>query len=458
MKKTFLRMQAGWRKSALSQTLERNTRLRVSIYILVALVAVLCLIGFFSAAPPNTITITSGPKGSQFERTALKYQAILARSGIKLKILPSEGSLENIQRLTNRKVRVDVGFVQGGMSKDVKTDGLVSLGSVFYEPLMVFYRAKAPVTLLSEFKGHRLVIGPDGSGAHVLGLLLLHLNGIDPGSDTALLESTSDQAAQDLLDGKVEAVFLMGDSANMQVTRKLLHDPGIRLLDFSQADAYARRNVFLSKMQLSRGVIDFGENIPDQDISLIGPTVELVARDGLHPALSDALLDAAREVHGRSSLFQKRGEFPAPLEQEFKISDDAQRYYKSGKTFLYRYMPFWLASLVDRMLVVVVPIIVLLIPGLRILPALYNWRIRQRILRWYGVLLVLERDVNRSDGQFGREELLERLRQVENAVNRLSIPLSFADQFYVLRGHIDFVRGKLLDQAGPVAEGGGEAS
>jgi hypothetical protein len=191
------------------------------------------------------------------------------------------------------------------------------------------------------------------------------------------------------------------------------------------------------------GSIDVGKNIPQQTIVLIGPTTELIAREDLHPALSDLLIEAAREVHGRATLLQRAGEFPSPVEHEYRLSDDASRYYKSGKGFLYRYMPFWLASLADRMFVILVPIVVLLIPGLRLVPQLYRWRVSLRINRWYGALLTLERDLLAHPEPERRDDLLKRLDAIEQGVNSMKVPLTFADQFYVLRQNIIFVRQRL---------------
>ena len=412
--------------------------------LLVSLFAIWIAFKFVRPAPPDTITLTSGPEGSIFSTTAEKYRTILARNGVKLQILPSQGSLENLRRLSDPSFRVDVGFVQGGVSQGMTIDQLASLGSVFHEPLAVFYRGADPVDRLSGLRGKRLAIGREGSGTRALALILLKANGMEPGGPTALLDLGGDDAAQALIAGKVDAVFLMGDSAAPPVMRKLMRTPGIRLLNFAQADAYARRFIYLSKLELPMGSIDFGKNIPARNLALIGPTVELVAREDLHPALSDLLIDAAREVHSGASLLQRAGEFPAPLEHEFRISNDASRYYKSGKSFLYRYLPFWLASLTDRMLVILVPIIVLLIPGLRLVPVLYSWRVRSRIYRWYGALLTLERDVLAHPEPEKREEMLKRLDAIEQGVNSLKVPLSFADQFYVLRGHISFVRDRLV--------------
>jgi hypothetical protein len=247
--------------------------------------------------------------------------------------------------------------------------------------------------------------------------------------------------------GSVDAVFLMGDSASSQVMRTLLRTPEIHLLSFAQADGYARRIRYLNKLELPMGSIDLGKNIPSHDIYLIGPTVELVARENLHPVLSDLLLEAAREVHGNASLLQRRGEFPAPLEHDFRISPEAVRYYKSGKSFFYRHLPFWLASLANRILAVAVPLIVVLIPGLRTIPALLRLRVKLRLYRWYRALLLVEKDLfGPTPGK--KEELLARLDDIERAVNKLKVPASFADQFYALRGDIGFVRERVKSSAG----------
>lgn len=408
-----------------------------------ALVILAVGVWFFSSAPTKTITITSGPAGSIFHTNAVKYARILARHGVTVRVLTSQGSLENLQRLSNPRDRVDIGFVQGGVTNGVNTGQLISLGSVFYEPLLLFYRATNSIEFLSGLSGKRLAIGSVGSGTHALTLTLLAANGIQPGGPTELLDLEGEAAATALVTGQVEAVFLMGDSASPQVMRKLVHTPGIQLYDFTQADAYTRRIPYLNKLELPKGCLDFGLNLPTHNVQLIGPTVELIARPTLHPSLSDLLLEAAQEVHGNASVLQRRGEFPVPLEHEFRISADARRYYTSGKSFFYRYLPFWLASLVNRILVVFVPLVVVLIPGLRMLPMLYKWRIRLGIYRWYRALLVLEKELALPGAVHRQTEFVNRLNQIEAAANQMKIPASFAEQFYVLRGHIDFVRAHL---------------
>ena len=406
------------------------------------LFAVLVLAGavfvFVQSAPPGTITMSSGREGSIFHANAIRYARILAGYGVNVNVLTSEGSLENLDRLCNPAFRVDVGFVQSGLTNSA-SDKLVSLGSTAHQPLLIFYRG-APVELLSGLAGKRLAIGPVGSGTRSLALTLLEANGIKPGGTNTLLDWEPKRASKALLDGAVDVVFLMGEDASLALIRELMRTPDIHLLNFRQAVAYTRRFSYLSVIELPQGVFDFGQNIPPQDLHLIGPTVELIARASLHPALSDLLLGAAQELHGNASLLQSKGEFPAPLEHDIPLSADAVRFYKSGKGFFYRYLPFWLASLTGRIVVVFVPAIVVLIPVLRSIPALYRWRVRTRIFRWYRALLSLERELFRETDPGQRGQLLKRLDEIEKAVNRMKVPASFADQFYSLRGHIAFVR------------------
>jgi TRAP-type uncharacterized transport system substrate-binding protein len=419
----------------------------LSAIIFVGVVVIVAGFWFFRSAPPDTITITSGDTDTRFYRNAGKYAKILERNGVKLKILSSEGALENLERLENKSFRVDIGFVQTGVAKGKNIDKLVSLGSTSYEPLYIFYRSSKPINILSQFSGKRLAIGEDGTGTQVLALELLAMNEIKPGGTTKLLEMDDEEAEKALIEGKIDAAFMMSDSASSKTLRALLRTPGIKLFDFAQADAYTRRIGYLNKIILPQGSLDFGKNIPDHDVNLISPTVELIARSDLHPALSDLLLEAATEVHSRASIFQRRGEFPMPLEHEYPISSDASRYYKSGKSFLYRYLPFWMASMVNRILVVFVPMILILIPGLKSIPAIFRWRMKLRIYRWYRLLLIVEQDMIEHLTPEKRTELLERLDRIEEEVNKMKVPASFADQFYVLRGHINFVRERLTSSA-----------
>jgi hypothetical protein len=434
----------NWIQGVLMETFGLSPALSLLASLLIGLVVVFAVFWFFHSAPPHTITLTSGPPGSSFELAAVKFQNILKQKGVTLRILPSEGSEQNLQRLQNPSSGVEIGFVQGGVTNGANSNQIVSLGSLNFQPMMIFYRGTAPLQLLSQLKGKRLIIGPPGSGDRSLALALLELNGISNNASTPFVDLDSGAAAKALREGAVDAIFLMGDSASSEVMRDLLRSRDIHLYDVTQADGYVRRITYLSKLDLPKGSIDFGNDIPDHGISLIGPTVELLARSDLHPALSDLLLEAAKQVYGKPGLFRRQGEFPAPLEHDFPLSADALRFYTSGKGFFYRYLPFWMASLVNRILVAFVPLALVLVPGLRLIPRIFRWRIQMLIFRWYRSLLALEREVQTPEARTHPERFLSRLDKIEIAVNKMKVPASFADQFYGLRGHIAFVRERIL--------------
>jgi TRAP-type uncharacterized transport system substrate-binding protein len=431
----------------LSLLFGRRQIVTISVILLTALVISVVILIYLDSTAPNTIIISSGPKGSSFQNNAEKYQKILAKQGVTLKIIPSEGSMDNLQNLMNPKVKVDVGFVLGGEVKELKIDNLVSLGSISYQPLMIFYHGKTK-NFLSDFKGKRLDIGEDGSGTHSLALTLLKENGIEPNDGTTFVESIKGDSVTALEENRIDALFIMGDSTSRDVMHRLLHTQDIRLFNFSQADGYTRRIHYLNKLELPKGSLDFGKNIPSEDLFLIGPTVELIARDGLHPALSDLLLEAVREVHSTPGLFKNRGEFPAAQEHEFPLSADASRYYTSGKSFLYRTFPYGIASLIARLLSVIVPVALLLIPALKLAPAFYRWQMEYRIKSWYRTLFDIERNAFKYwNDPSKREELVQRLDQIEKSVSRIVVPSKFGDLVYGLRGHIEFVRTRLLAQS-----------
>jgi TRAP transporter TAXI family solute receptor len=435
-------LHASWRDLVL-------TLLPVSLALVAATWAVL---HFVRPAAPRTITISTGPDGSTFQRAAERYAKAFEKNGVTLRLKPSNGSLENLRRLADPAGDVDVGFVQVGVKLPDPAPGeprreLASLGTISRQPLYILVRGTAPPDRLSALAGKRLVVGPEGSGTRVLALRLLEANGVQPGGTTTLLDLDDDLVGDALEKGEIDAAFLMGDSASPRVIRGIVQRPGVHVLRLAQLDAYLRRFQDLDRVVIPMGAYDLAKNLPDTDLELVASSVELVARADLHPAISDLLLETMREVHGRAFLLQKAGEFPAPREHDVPLSADARRYYESGKRWLYRTMPFWAASLADRFLMVLVPLVLLFLPVVRAVPSIYRWRIRNRVYRIYGSLLELERDVLRHAAE-DRAALLGRLDQLERRADTLKLPLSYTDQFYVLREHIALVRRRLTSLAG----------
>ena len=401
---------------------------------------------FVQPAPPKRIVITTGGESGAYYQFAQRYAAILARDGIALEVRASAGSLENLDRL--KADEAQVGFVQGGVmppkeDPDAEDDsGLLSLGSVFYEPVWVFYRGERDLTRLTDLRGKRIAIGQEGSGVRQLAQQLLAANEIPAGDHLVPLSGL--KAAEELQQGRIDAAFIIA-AENAPVVQVLLRSPGIKLMSFAQAGAYQRRFPFLTKLTFPHGVADLVRDFPPDDIKVLAPTANLIVRDDLHPALQSLLLQAASEVHGKSGFFQDQGEFPAYKDQLLPLSPDAARYYKSGPSFLQRYLPFWLAVLVDRLIVLLVPIFALLIPLLKVAPAIYNWRVRSKVFRCYGELKFLEDDLKNHFDPARLGDYRLRLDALEEEAVQLHVPLGFTDLVYTLREHVNLVRG-ILDK------------
>ena len=427
----------------LGAVLWRDLALAFAPLLFIFVACLTAVIWYFNPAPPKKLVLSSGPEGSTFHADALRYQAILARNGVKLDVRPSEGSLENLDRLRDDKSDVDIGFVLDGISPAGASAHLMSLGSVSHQAVYIFYRGDTPIHTLAQFAGKKISIGRMGSGSRVLALSLFKENGLTPGHDTQFRGLEAEDAVTDLLAGEIDAVFLMGDSTRPETIRQLILSPEIHAMSLSQSDAYARRFGAISTLRLPMGGFDLARNLPETDLTLIAANVELVAKTKLHPALSDLLIEAAREVHGGRNLLQDAGQFPVAQASDFPMSADAVRYYTYGKGFFYRNLPFWLASLLDRIVILILPLAVIFIPGLRVLPWLYRWRIRSRIYPWYEALISLEQGLMDEISATDLQQRLNRLEEIEGVVNTLSVPPAYIDQVYVLREHIVFVRTRL---------------
>jgi len=399
---------------------------------------------FIRPAPPDFLIMSTGASGGAYEAFAARYKPYLAAQGIELRERPSAGAVENLRRLLDPKEEVDVGLVQGGLGFGTDVEGLVSLGTFYHEPLWVFYRGKETLDQLVQLKGRRIAIGPEGSGTRRLALELLEASGVPQNDKRTTFAPISGLAAvAALAQGKVDAVFLVGPAQSGAVW-SALYTPNVRLMSFAQAEAYVRRFPYLSRLVLPRGGIDLQRDIPAADVELVAPMATIVAREGTHPALIDLLLQAAGEVHGGAGLFQRPGEFPNARQVDFPLSKEADRFYKSGTRLFQRYMPFWLATLIERTLVLLIPLVAIVLPVMRFAPVLYGWRARSRVYKWYGQLKFLERELDEDPAARSRADWLAELERIEDHVHRVATPLAFANLLYTLREHIALVEAKVL--------------
>jgi TRAP transporter TAXI family solute receptor len=412
--------------------------------LLLAIAAFWLAAQFIKPAPPDQLIISTGGEGGAYQRFAARYKDALATYGITLVEKPSAGSTENLERLRNPDFEVDAAFIQGGTARPGEDDELVSLGDIYYEPLWIFYRdgALSGGDKILDLKGKRVAIGGLGSGTNQLARELLAANGIDD-KNARLIEAGGLPLVERLRKNEIDAVFAVGPTQSSLIWM-LLYTPGVRLMNLTHAEAYTRRFPYLARLTLPRGAIDLSLDIPPHDVQLVSPMATLLVREDMHPALIDLLMQAASEVHGAPGVFQKPREFPRSGHSEFPLSKEADRYYKSGKPFLQRYLPFWAATLIDRMVVMLVPLLAVLIPLFKFAPQIYGWRVRSRIYRRYGELKFLENRVNEDPGRHTRAEWLEKLETIEKDASTIRTPLTFTDMLYTLRGHIDLVREMIL--------------
>lgn len=396
--------------------------------------------------PPKRVTLATGPAQSAYEEFGKRYAKILSGDGIEVVLLPSQGSAHNLQLL--REGKADLGFVQGGTSSydDADEEALTSLGSLFVEPLWLFYREQAAqkmkknVTLdaLVQLQGLRVNVGTPGSGVPSLMGKLLDSNRIEPSSLTlTTLEQTPATVA--FLGGELDAIVFASAPESLMV-QMLLQTPGVKLMNFPQSEAYAKRFAFLSTARLPQGVVDLAGNIPPEDVNLVAPTTSLIARSSTHPALVQLFAQAGNVIHGPAGWFKAAREFPNRDNSELPISKEAERAIKNDAPLLQRYLPFWVANLVERMWLVMGIIIAVMLPLSRIVPPLYEFRVRSRIFRWYGQLRDIE---NRAEGMQDTGPLLDELNQLETRAEKITVPLSYTDELYALRNNIHLVRKKL---------------
>lgn len=410
---------------------------------------------FVQPAPPMTLTIATASKGSPYWRVAERYQAQLAKNGVKLVIRETTGSFENLALLKDPNSGVHAALIQGGITSAADAPQLLSLGRIAYEPVWIFYRGDEPLERLSQLAGKRVLVGPAGGGTYFLATRLLAANGITQETATLIPMELPDYV-EALSTGKADAGFLvLGPEA--RTVQRLLGTPGVRLMNMTQADAYAQRFPFLSRIELKHGVIDFGRNIPSADTTMVATLAAVVVHEDLHPALANLLTqtivaDRTQPVvgpNGEAPILQRLGEQSIGNDPEFPLSDEARRVYRSGTPFLQRFLPFWLATLADRMTVMLVPILGVLLPMLRFGPMLYQWQVRRRLLYWYRELKNVELGLNASAGPDVITVKRVRIEEIEAAVNEIPIPLPYTNQLYELRSHIDMVRRRLADLGVP---------
>jgi TRAP transporter TAXI family solute receptor len=428
----------------------RNNWPAIAIAVTAAAIACASVVILLSL-PPHVIVMATGPEGGTYYELGERYRAALARSGVEVRLVPTSGSVENLAKLLDPHSSVGFALMQGGIAGTGAASELESLGTMFYEPCWWFRRAEVEGVGVASLRGRKISIGPEGSGTRALSLKLLTSVGIDE-RNSELLALAPRETAEKLLAGEIDVAFLIASWVS-PVVRQLIADDRVTLSGYPRADAFVALNPFLSKLTVPRGAANLVKDQPSSDVVLIASKASLLVRKDLHPAIQYLLLNAATEIHSQASIFNRANDFPAAEAIDVPLSSEALRFYKSGLPFLHEYFPFWMAELVGKLVILLIPILGVLYPVMHFLPRIYDWAMRSKVLRVYGELRVLEDATSRAQSnETDMHEMMAQLDRMEEQVNHLTMPITYASMLYELRTHIDLVRERLKKHADNVVE------
>ena len=427
-----------------------KTFIQTNAWLAVAIVAIAVgLYQFVEPAPPREITMATGEEAGYYHALGEYLKASLQREGVELTLIPTAGSSENMERLIDPEGAVSIAFVQSGMETvfDAGDNSLASLGSLYYEPIWLFYRRAIALDSERDLKGLRVAVGAKGSGTNAVVGYLMAENGMQDESDELLVtEVGGEQAVEQLRSGEIDAAFFTV-SPRSETIQSLIDTPELDFLDIRRSDAYTARFPFLSSVSITEGLLDLERNIPPEDRTTLASTATLVVNERFHPALTPLILQQLSKRLRNGGMLERPGEFPSARNVGFDLTKEAEHFLRKGPSFLLRYLPFWAASLVDRSVIFIVPLLAIVIPLVKLAGPIYRWRIRSRIYTWYRHLQETERRLVEGKVENPDEEL-HRLDQLTEELASVDVPLSYADELYELKEHVDYVRGRLQTEYG----------
>lgn len=416
------------------------------LYVLPLLVILLLglLIWSLVPTPPKKIIITTGAENGLYYRFGQQLTRELAKEKITLEVLPSAGSLENIERLNQANTQVHVGILQGGVGQVSENPKISALASVFDEQVWIFYRKtafKEPLTKLTQLHHKKVSMGPQGSGTRDLGLKLLKLNEIDPQSENPMIQLkdfTASQSLKALRANELDAVMLVS-GPQAPIVLEYLRSQDLAVMSFEQADAYTVRLPFLKKVTVPRGVINLSEDLPKKDIAILAAPAAVVVHEDIHPALITPLMRATQSTIGQLGLLQKEGEYPSDNGFAWPHNDDSKHYLKNGASFLHRHLPFWSVVWVDRAIRIILPLLAILIPLFNYLPKLISMSVDAKTSAVYKKLRALELAVATNPQKSWKEDW----QVLQSQALAMRVPKKYAVKVYELRMYLEMVRDRL---------------
>ena len=327
---------------------------------------------------------------------------------------------------------------------DVTWAAVPSIAVDAQDNVWVFIRKSLPpIARLADLKGRRVAVDAEGSGTRMVALQLLADIGLDDGA-VQISALGGNAAATALREGGLDAAFFI-TGANTPVVRDLFSARDIRLLAIDRPAAFHLQHRFLSLLTLPEGAMNLAADLPPARTILLAGTANLVVSEDFHPALAELLLIEARKIHGDVGVFEEAGEFPTRKYLEYPIADTAERFFDSGPSFLQRYLPFWAANLIDRLKIMLLPLVALAYPLFKVIPPTYNWHMRSRIDRWYKELQAIEYNLETGATPDELRGRLKEIEALEHKVRRLTVPVAYGDSLYSLREHIYTLRDELRD-------------
>lgn len=411
------------------------------VLIVLLLAAIGTVIWLAKPAPPTHVLMGTGSAGGSYEELAKQYAEYFKKNGVTLELVRTQGAEENIKRLKDRDDRLQAAFIQGGLlTSREEAKGLLSLGSLGYEPLWIFYRSDL---LLPDEKQHinflsqPISIGTPGSGTYLHATRLLQLNHIELSDNFKLL--SNEEAVEAFKNGTIHTVVMV-DGLESKNVQAMINDPRARLTGFHRAEAFGRLFPIYHVLSIPEGSLNLVRNEPPQTIQTIAPTTNLVIDPNMHPAIQLLFLQAAEKINGGRSFFSSYGEFPDYKESIIEESDVAKRFYKNGAPRLLEYMPFWLAEFLNRMLILLLPLGAFAYPIIKSMPAYRLSRARSRINEVYGALKLFEQELETNYDPAQHDEYLKTINELDKRAQKLRVPRSIVSDYYSLRTTIDFVR------------------
>jgi len=414
----------------------------IVIGVVVAVIALAFLVPAINPLPPRKFTISTGGEAGAYYGYGLEYEEFIAKEGLNLEVIQSAGSVENVERLRNDEV--DIAIVQGGILDVKEEEDLLSLGSLYYEPIWVFFREDLSIRRLTELEDRRIGIGADGSGTQPVAIQLLEVNGITEDNATFTRDSLGNMADM-LIDGELDAVFMVV-SPTSEAVQKIADAPDIEIFDFTRADAYRSRFTYLNSIELGQGALDLIDNVPARSKTLLAVTANLIVHKDINPNLARLLIFTADRVHNGPGVFEAPGEFPSAAYITAPLHEESRRYFKEGASFFENNFPFMIAAIFDRLVVILLPLLTLVYPIGKSLFPLYRLSMNRRITRWYNIIGEIDRAVPvMTLADIERE--LKRIAEIDEELReKTKLPESYMARFYNLREHIELVRSHLIER------------